>query len=115
MTNQELYKFVNPYIRRIFRYTNYYKDVLARTRWVDFSSGRKRVYHQCERCGDYCTSKERAVHHVEPVLDPDVGFVDFNTYFARMFTDNLLLLCKECHKEAHAGDAKKRRNRGKKK
>lgn len=40
-----------------------------------------------------------AVDHVEPVVLPATGFVDWNTYVARMFIDRTKLqwLCNECH------------------
>lgn len=39
------------------------------------------------------------VDHIEPIVDPATGFVDWDTYINRMFCekDNLQLLCGECH------------------
>ena len=39
------------------------------------------------------------VDHIDPVVDPKVGFVDWTTYIERMFVeeDGLQILCKECH------------------
>jgi hypothetical protein len=41
-----------------------------------------------------------AVDHNDPVIDPAVGFVDWNTYIDRLFCDidNLQVLCHECHR-----------------
>jgi len=43
--------------------------------------------------------KELHVDHTEPVLDLEIGFVDWNTYIERLFcpVENLQALCKVCH------------------
>jgi hypothetical protein len=37
--------------------------------------------------------------HIDPVVDPVVGFVDWDTFISRLFceTENLQVLCKQCH------------------
>lgn len=36
--------------------------------------------------------------HIEPVVDPHVGFVDWNTYIERMFIEEgFQAICYECH------------------
>ena len=60
------------------------------------------VEHLCNVCGEWKRSKKGskvAIDHVIPVIDPQVGFVDFNTYFARMWCDlsNLQKICGDCH------------------
>ena len=39
------------------------------------------------------------VDHIEPIVDPEVGFVDWDTFIERLFCeeDNLQLLCGFCH------------------
>ena len=39
------------------------------------------------------------VDHIEPVVSPSIGWVDFNTFIARLFCeeDGYQVLCKECH------------------
>lgn len=75
--------------------------------------------YQCEKCGKYCyTGKSHTnflqlqqkydnivmegidIDHIEPVIDPNVGFIDWNTYMDRLFCeeDGLQALCKDCHK-----------------
>ena len=41
-----------------------------------------------------------AVDHVEPVVNPATGFIDWNTYIKRMFADRSKMqwLCIPCHK-----------------
>jgi uncharacterized protein YlzI (FlbEa/FlbD family) len=86
----------------------------------------KRVMYLCEKCKKLFFEKvpmntekgieekvQIAVDHISPIVDPCTGFVDWNTYFARMFPgDNgLQLLCgypgevdgkKSCHNEKTA-------------
>lgn len=40
-----------------------------------------------------------AVDHIEPVVDPEVGFVDWNNYINRLFcpVNSLQVLCGFCH------------------
>ena len=40
-----------------------------------------------------------AVDHINPVVDPDVGFTTWDEYIERMFCekDNLQVLCHPCH------------------
>lgn len=41
------------------------------------------------------------VDHIEPVVDPAVGFVDWNTFVDRLYAepDNLQAICDKCHTE----------------
>lgn len=67
---------------------------------------RDRVMYHCIECGrlffdyEYLPSKKglkktnmMAVDHIDPVVDPSVGFVDWNTYIPRMFEGQLQILC----------------------
>lgn len=40
------------------------------------------------------------VDHIEPVVDPAIGFVSFDVYIERLFVekDGLQVLCNDCHK-----------------
>lgn len=62
------------------------------------------VEHLCNVCHKWKRSSKGlkvVIDHIEPVVDPDTGFVDFNTYFKRMWCDrsNLQKICGECHRE----------------
>jgi hypothetical protein len=46
---------------------------------------RLRVDYRCEQCDRAFTKKDWCVDHIEPVIDPEIGFVDWNTYISRMF------------------------------
>ena len=50
------------------------------------------------------------VDHIQPVVDPRVGFVDWNTLIKRLFCeeDGFQLLCHECHSAKTADERKLR-------
>lgn len=69
-----------------------------------------RGLYECAICKEhvpttvYDDEKRRRVHnivvdHIEPVVDPAVGFTTWDEYIERMFVevDGLQLLCKKCH------------------
>ena len=61
------------------------------------------VEHLCNICHHWRRSVKGSkvvVDHIDPVVDPKTGFVDFNTYFKRMWCDrsNLQKICGECHR-----------------
>ena len=59
-----------------------------------------RVEFQCYQCNEWYMGKDIQVDHKNPVVDPDVGFINFDTYIDRLFCqkENLSVLCKTCHK-----------------
>lgn len=88
----------------------------AHKRWGPRNAALKRARvergkYQCEMCGTVGPKtlpplegrKRRrnnaAIDHIEPVVDPKVGFVDWNTFEYRMFreVDGYQILCWECH------------------
>lgn len=54
---------------------------------------------------------EVTVDHISPVVDPKVGFVDWNTFIARLFCDktNLQVISKEEHKKKTTRERKERK------
>jgi len=58
-------------------------------------------HYRCKACKDDFPSSEVQVDHKVPVVDPVIGFVDWNTFIERLFCDkkNLQVLCTECHKK----------------
>lgn len=72
------------------------------------------VEHLCSVCNQWKKSSKTskvAIDHIDPVIDPDIGFVDLNTYFARLWCDksNLQKICGQCHREKTNAEALKRR------
>lgn len=62
----------------------------------------ERGKYKCAKCGKLVGPKQYAVDHREPVVDPAVGFVDWDTFIKRMFVeqDGYDVLCRApCHKE----------------
>ncbi len=57
--------------------------------------------YKCAKCPASKTyaPREIVLDHIDPVVDPKVGFVDWNTYIARLFVgeDGWQVLCKKCH------------------
>lgn len=57
------------------------------------------VQYQCEVCGKWVGSTHVEVDHINSVIDNEVGFIDWNTFIARLFCDksNLQRICDDCH------------------
>jgi len=62
-------------------------------------TGRIAEHYECHSCKEAFPAKEVQVDHIEPVVDPKVGFVDWDTFITRLFCgeENLQVLCKPCH------------------
>lgn len=85
-----------------------------------------RGVYKCEGCGvegpasirgeDGKRYKNAVVDHINPIIDPDVGFVSWDDFINKLFCekDNLQVLCHACHSEktnderARAAEARKR-------
>lgn len=57
-------------------------------------------HYRCAECLKCCPAKDVQVDHINPVVDPEQGFVSWDDVINRMFCekDNLQILCLECHK-----------------
>jgi len=69
---------------------------------INPKTGRKCKLYRCAMCRGLFMQKEMAVDHILPIVDPEVGFVDYNTWIERCFVeaDGFQVLCKNpCHKE----------------
>ncbi len=74
------------------------------------------VFHSlCARCGETVPETTATVDHRIPIIDPAIGFTDWDDVINRLFceSDNLQVLCKPCHdtktKEEKAIDTERRR------
>ena len=58
-----------------------------------------RGQYKCASCEKIFGPKEIQLDHKIPVVDEEIGFVDWNTYIERLFCDaeNFQVLCKPCH------------------
>lgn len=70
----------------------------------------RRGFYLCSDCGEEVTAtvvdeEKRArvnnviVDHVDPIIDPEVGFTNWDDLINRMFcnSDNLAVVCRSCH------------------
>ena len=71
-------------------------------------AGRMAKHYKCKHCGGEFTSKDVNCDHIDPVVDPTVGFVDWNTYIKRLFIEKegYQILCSECHNKKSAEEKK---------
>jgi 5-methylcytosine-specific restriction endonuclease McrA len=68
--------------------------------------------YQCAHCKQIFGRQEIAVDHIAPVICPKAGFVDWNTYIARLFVPKgkLQVLCRtNCHQTKSNKENKTRR------
>jgi len=59
-----------------------------------------RGLYQCGHCNGTFKREGIQVDHIDPVIDPKVGFVNWDMYIQRLYCDFTLLqvLCRSCHK-----------------
>lgn len=85
----------------------------ATMRWGPISdclkaSRRERGWYLCAGCNNVVSATTKVngkrvknvhVDHINPIVDPDVGFVSYDVLIERMFceADNLQVLCNDCH------------------
>lgn len=63
--------------------------------------GREHLCAECKQWKRSSKGNKASIDHIDPVVDPKVGFVDLNTYFQRMWVpkSKLQKLCGECHQK----------------
>lgn len=66
---------------------------------INEKSKRLAQHYLCAACQQEYTNKDVQVDHIQPVVDPKLGFQDWNTFIDRLFcdADNLQVLCTACH------------------
>jgi hypothetical protein len=93
--------FVSAMMRHIWlRYPERLK-ALNRAKYETKVGNRRRVFWKCEMCGKAgLTRYEVQVDHINPRVDPEVGWVDLPTAIERTFVtaDELCIACLPCHK-----------------
>jgi len=77
-------------------------------------SKRPFVGYICAHCQGEGSRKEVQVDHIAPVipLDKTIHTITISELVARIFTENLQVLCKPCHKIKTATERKEKRNHG---
>lgn len=88
-----------------------YKFPPRQTAKVNARTGRNQ--YTCNLCKGTFGSKDIALDHIEPVIDPETGFVDWNTYVSRMFPDlnGWQILCDGCHNNKSIEENRVRRKK----
>lgn len=89
-------------LRRIFSRSPLKTEALGKARI-------KRGLYKCAKCCKGFDRKSIQIDHINPVINPSTGFNDWNEYIERLFTDNLQVLCLECHRRKTNKENKKRR------
>lgn len=70
-------------------------------RKVNEATGRLAEHYKCASCKKHFVVKDVQVDHVDPVVSPIHGFIDWNTFIDRLYCSitNLQVLCTPCHKK----------------
>jgi hypothetical protein len=66
---------------------------------INTASGRMAKHYKCAECLGEFPAKMINADHIEAIIDPEVGFVDWDTVIERMFCERegLQILCTSCH------------------
>lgn len=101
-TEGRLRTFITSTLRGGFRkYPPKYETLKAASvgKKINAKTNRMAEHFTCNMCKGEFPAKEVQVDHVEPVVCPFTGFVDWNTFINRLFCDggNLQVLCSPCH------------------
>ena len=66
---------------------------------INKASGRLAEHYKCAACEKLFVAKDVHVDHIEPVVSPLTGFVDWNTFIESLFcgVENLQVMCRSCH------------------
>lgn len=78
---------------------------------VNKATGRLAEHYKCAACEKLFVAKDVHVDHIEPVVSPLTGFVDWNTFIERLFycpLTNLQVLCRICHRLKISEERKER-------
>jgi len=68
-------------------------------RKINLKTGRMGYHYQCNSCKQEFPTKEVQVDHINPIVDPNKGFVSWDEVINRLFcpVEELQVLCSECH------------------
>ncbi len=80
---------------------------------VEADARKARGSYECAKCLQLFKRNEIHLDHIEPVVDPEEGFTDWDTYITRLFLGKLQPLCLTCHYEKSKNENVIRRGRAK--
>jgi|SRR6185295_2295750 len=94
--------------RRTFRWSPARREALKRA--FKYKKG-KIEFYECESCHKIVPRKQKQVDHIEPVIEPNVGFVGYDSLKIRMFVsaEALKVICRDCHYTKTQAENKVRR------
>lgn len=106
--------FITGVLRSGFRkYPSKYETLKEASVGKKLNQKTKRIaeHFKCAECKQDYPAKEVNVDHVNPVVCPVEGFVNWDVYIKRMFCgkENLQVLCKTCHDLKSAEERKVRK------
>jgi len=102
LENFDRKNFIIKELRGAFKRCPLYNEAKDRAKYDYFVPSKhgkpqRRVHFKCAQCGRFFRDENKniAVDHIEPVVDPYIGYVDLDTYSERLFCDidNLWVLC----------------------
>lgn len=80
MEQKKLDNYLKAAFRRIWRWSDKWKEC-----------------HKIKKC-QQCGKKGKLYKdHIWPVIEPKIGFVNWQVYYERMFFGELQALCSKCH------------------
>ena len=67
---------------------------------INWRTSRLAEHYKCNSCNKEFPAKEVQVDHIQPIIDPAKGFVNWDVVIENMFCEqeNLQVLCLTCHK-----------------
>ena len=109
--NKKAVKAIENALRKIFRYSITYVDVLD-SAVAEERGPRGGKRFKCNCCGELFAQKEIQVDHIETVipLDMSLDTMTLADLYKRIncSVDNLQVVCKTCHKKKSAAEVKER-------
>lgn len=71
----------------------------------------ERGVYKCEKCSKLVDRHDITLDHILPVVDPLVGYVNWDVYISRMYCDEsgFAAICTTCHDVKTAGENQTRR------
>lgn len=69
-------------------------------------------HYLCAKCQGEFPSAQVQIDHTVPVTDPAIGFISWDVFIDRLYCskENLMVLCKDCHKIKTKEENKERTN-----
>lgn len=92
-------RLIESSIRRGVKRSQAYYDFLA-SQPVKYVGPKKWRYYPCAHCHGWFSRGKLDLDHIEPVVDPEVGFVDWNSYVERSYCgpEGFQHNCRPCHR-----------------